>query len=207
MADPTLTLFDSAGKPIRTNDNWRDSQAAEIIATGIPPQNDLESAIVATLSPGNYTAILAGRNETTGNGLVEVYDLEADTGSTLANLSTRGFAGTANDALIGSLIIGSGDSAIIVLRAIGPSLASAGIVGPLLDPTIELHDSNGALIGFNDDWNGSQMQAVNATLLAPTAAHESAIVAPFLTPGNYTAVVRGKNDTTGVALVEVYRVP
>jgi phospholipase/lecithinase/hemolysin len=207
LADPTLTLFDSSGKPFRTNDNWRDSQASEIIATGIPPQNDLESAIVVTLSPGNYTAILAGRNETTGNGLVEVYDLEADTGSTLANLSTRGFAGTANDALIGSLIIGSGDSAFIVLRAIGPSLAAAGIGGPLLDPTIELHDSSGALIGFNDDWSGSQTQAVNATLLAPTAARESTIVAPFLAPGNYTAIVRGQNETTGVALVEVYRVP
>jgi hypothetical protein len=95
----------------------------------------------------------------------------------------------------------------VVLRAIGPTLASSGIVNPLLDPTIELHDGNGAVIGFNDNWKDVQVQAVNATLLAPTDDREAAIVAPFLTPGNYTAVVRGKNGTTGVALVEAYRVP
>src|SRR6185295_808552 len=107
--------------------------------------------IVATLAPGRYTAALAGTNETTGNGLVEVYDLEPDNGS-LANLSTRGFVGTGDNVMIGSLIIGSGDSPIIVLRAIGPSLASSGIANPLLDPTIELHDGNGATLAFNDDW-------------------------------------------------------
>jgi hypothetical protein len=109
--------------------------------------------------------------------------------------------------MIGGLIIGSGDSPIVVLRAIGPSLKSAGIVNPLLDPTIELHDNNGAMIAFNDDWKTPQIQAVRATQLAPTDDRESAIVAPFLTPGNYTAVVRGKNNTTGVALVEAYRIP
>ena len=207
LADPTLTLFDDAGSTLMTNDNWRDSQAAEIIATGIPPQNDLESAIVATLAPGHYTAVLAGKNGTTGNGLVEVYDLEPGTSSTLANLSTRGFVGAGDNVMIGGLIIGSGDSPIVVLRAIGPTLASSGIVNPLLDPTIELHDGNGAVIGFNDNWKDFQVQAVNATQLAPTDDREAAIVAPFLTPGNYTAVVRGKDDTTGVALVEAYRIP
>jgi phospholipase/lecithinase/hemolysin len=207
LADPTLTLFDGTGKQITTNNNWQDSQASEIIATGIPPQNALESALVATLSPGHYTTVLAGNNGGTGNGLVEVYDLESGTDSTLANLSTRGFVGVGDNVMIGSLIIGSGDSPIVVLRAIGPSLASSGIVNPLLDPTIELHDGNGAVIAFNDDWNDSQLQAVNATLLVPTDDRESAIVAPFLTPGNYTAVVRGKNETTGVALVEAYRIP
>ena len=207
LADPTLTLFDNAGNTLMTNDNWRDSQATEIMATGIPPQNDLESAIVATLPPGHYTTVLAGKNGTTGNGLVEVYDLESGTSSTLANLSTRGFVGAGDNVMIGSLIIGSGDSPIVVLRAIGPTLASSGIVNPLLDPTIELHDGNGAVIGFNDNWKDVQVQAVNATQLAPTDDREAAIVAPFLTPGNYTAVVRGKNGTTGVALVEAYRVP
>ena len=189
-----------------TNDNWKDSQAAEIMATGIPPQNDLESAIVATLAPGHYTAVLAGKNGTTGNGLAEVYDLEPGTSSTLANLSTRGFVGTGDNAMIGGLIIGNGDNPIVVLRAIGPTLSSSGIVNPLLDPTIELHDGNGAVIGFNDDWKDGQIQAVFATQLNPTDDRESAIVA-FLAPGNYTAVVRGKGDTTGVALVEAYRVP
>ena len=206
LADPTLTLFDDKGGTIMMNNNWRDSQEPEIAATGIPPQNDLESAIVANLPPGHYTTALTGINATTGNGLIEVYDLEPDN-SSLANLSTRGFVGTGDNIMIGSLIVGSGDSPIIVLRAIGPSLANSGIANPLLDPTIELHDGDGALLGFNDDWRSPQLQAVYATLLAPTDDRESAIVAPFLAPGNYTAVVRGKGDTTGVALVEAYRVP
>jgi len=206
LADPTLTLFDDKGGTIRMNNNWRDSQEPEITATGLAPQNDLEAAIVTTLPPGHYTTALTGINATTGNGLIEVYDLEPDN-SSLANLSTRGFVGTGDNVLIGSLIVGSGDSPIIVLRAIGPSLATSGIANPLLDPTIELHDGDGALLGFNDDWRSPQLQAVNATLLAPTDDRESAIVAPFLTPGNYTAVVRGKNNTTGVALVEAYRIP
>jgi phospholipase/lecithinase/hemolysin len=206
LADPTLTLFDDSGNTLMTNDNWQDSQAAEIIATGIPPQNALESAIVATLGPGHYTAVLAGKDGTTGNGLAEVYDLEPDTSSTLANLSTRGFVGTVDNAMIGGVIIGSGDSPIVVVRAIGPTLASVGIVDPLLDPTIEVHDENGAVIGFNDDWKDGQTQALFATQLNPTDDRESAIVG-FLAPGNYTAVVRGKGDTTGVALVEAYRVP
>jgi phospholipase/lecithinase/hemolysin len=207
LADPTLTLFDDKGGTLMMNNNWRDSQEPEIAATGIPPQNDLESAIIANLPPGHYTTALTGVSETTGNGLIEVYDLEAETGSTLANLSTRGFVGNGDNVMIGSLIVGSGDSAIIVLRAIGPSLANSGIANPLLDPTIELHDGNGATLAFNDDWRSPQLQAVYATLLPPTDDRESAIVAPFLAAGNYTAIVRGKADTTGVALVEAYRIP
>jgi hypothetical protein len=152
LTDPALTLFDDTGSTILTNNDWRDSQEAEIIATGIPPQNDLESAIVATLPPGKYTAALAGRNDGIGNGLVEVYDLEPNNSSTLANLSTRGYVGTNDNVMIGSFIIGSGESPILVVRAIGPSLADAGIADPLPNPTIELHDGNGAVIGFNDNW-------------------------------------------------------
>ena len=190
-----------------TNDNWQDSQAAEIIATGIPPQNDMESAIVATLPPGHYTAVLAGEErdhrQRSGRGLRS----RAGQQLHLANLSTRGFVGAGDNAMIGSLIIGSGDSPIMVFRAIGPTLASSGIVNPLLDPTIELHDGNGAPLGFNDNWRSPQSQAVVATQLAPTDDREAAIVTPFLAPGNYTAIVRGKDDTTGVALVEAYRIP
>jgi phospholipase/lecithinase/hemolysin len=207
LADPTLTLFDAAGKQLRANDNWRDAQQVEIEATGLAPRNNLESAMVVNLSAGPYTAVLAGQNGTTGNGLVEVYDLEPDASSTLANLSTRGFVGTGDNVLIAGVIIGNGDSPILVLRAIGPSLTNFGIVNPLLDPTIELRDGNGGLIEFNDDWNDNQMQAVNATQFTPTDDRESAIVEPFLSPGNYTAIVRGKNNTTGIALVEAYRVP
>ena len=208
LVDPTLTLFNQDGSVLMANDNWQDTQADEIIATGIPPTDPRESAIVATLPPGHYTAALAGNNNGTGNGLVEVYDLDdASINSSLANLSTRGFVGTFDDVLIGSLIIGSGDSPVVVLRAIGPSLAASGITHPLLDPTLELHDGNGAVIAFNDNWNDSQVQAVRATQLAPTDDHESAFVTPFLTPGNYTAIVRGNGGTTGVALVEAYRLP
>ena len=206
LTDPTLTLFDASGHTLMANDNWQDSQAAEITATGIPPRNNLESALVATLGPGRYTAVLAGKNGTTGNGLVEVYDLEPGANSTLANLSTRGFVGIGDNAMIGGLIIGSGDSPIVVLRAIGPTLMSSGIANPLHDPTIELHDGNGAVIGLNDNWKEGRAEAVLATQLAPTDDRESAMVA-FLAPGNYTAVVRGKGGSTGVALVEAYRVP
>ena len=173
--------------------------------TGIPPKDNLESAILTSLAPGNYTAVLAGKNNGTGNGVVEVYDLEGTSSSTLANLSTRGYVGIGDNVLIGGLIIGAGDSPIIVLRAIGPSLASSGITNPLLDPTLELHDGNGAVIASNDDWKIPQIQAVRATLLAPTDDRESAIVHPFLSPGNYTAIVRGKNNTTGVAVVDAYQ--
>jgi phospholipase/lecithinase/hemolysin len=208
LSDPTLALFDNAGNVKQANDNWKDSpQAAEIMDTGIPPQNDFESALIATLAPGQYTAALAGNGTGTGNGVVEIYDLQSGTRSTLANLSTRGHVGTGDNVMIGGLIIGSGGSPIVVLRALGPSLAGFGITNPLLDPTIELHDSNGATIAFNDDWKIPQLQAVRATNLAPTDDRESAIVAPFLTPGNYTAIVRGKANTTGVALVEAYRIP
>jgi len=206
LANPTLTLFDVSGNMLLTNDDWQDSQSAEIIATGIPPQNDLESAIVATLGPGTYTAVLGGLNETAGNGLVEVYDLEPETNSTLANLSTRGFVGTGDNVMIGGFIIGSGDLPIVVLRAIGPTLEGSGIANPLLDPTIELYDGNGAVIGFNNNWQDSQLQAVRATRLAPADDRESAIVA-FLDPGSYTVIVRGDGDSSGVALVEAYRVP
>jgi hypothetical protein len=205
LTDPALTLFDDTGSTILTNNDWRDSQEAEIIATGIPPQNDLESAIVATLPPGKYTAALAGRNDGIGNGLVEVYDLEPNNSSTLANLSTRGYVGTNDNVMIGSFIIGDGESPILVVRAIGPSLAGAGIADPLPNPTIELHDGNGAVIGFNDNWGDTQVQAVRATQLVPTDDREATLVAPFLTPGNYTAIVRGEGETTGVALVEAYR--
>lgn len=208
LANPTLTLFDSAENVTMTNDDWKNSpDAAEIMNSGLAPTNDFESVIIATLAPGQYTAQLAGKNDGTGNGVVEIYDLESGTSATLANLSTRGFVGTGDDVMIGGIIIGSGDTPIMVFRALGPSLASFGITNPLLDPTLELHDDNGALLGFDDDWQIPQIQAVRAVNLAPPDDRESAIVSAFLTPGNYTAIVRGKNDSTGVALVEAYRLP
>jgi phospholipase/lecithinase/hemolysin len=208
LANPTLTLFDSSGNVKMTNDDWKNSpDAAEIMNTGIAPQNDLESAILATLAPGQYTAQLAGKGNGTGNGVIEVYDLQSSTSASLANLSTRGFVGTGDNVMIGGVIIANGDNPIMVFRAMGPSLASSGVVNPLLDPTLELHDGNGALIASNDNWKIPQLQAVRAVNLAPPDDRESAIVSAFLSPGNYTAIVRGKNNATGVALVEAYRIP
>jgi phospholipase/lecithinase/hemolysin len=208
LANPTVTLFDSAGNVKMTNDDWKNSpDAAEIMSTGLAPTNDFESAVIANLAPGQYTAQLAGKDNGTGNGVVEVYDLQSGTSATLANLSTRGYVGTGDNVMIGGLIIGNGDNPIMVFRALGPSLASFGITNPLADPTLELYDSNGTLIGFDDDWKIPQIQAVRAVNLAPPNDRESAIVSAFLGPGNYTAVVRGKNNATGVALIEAYRVP
>lgn len=208
LDNPVLTLFDDAENVLVTNDDWQQSpQATEIMNSGLAPKNPRESAILISLPPGHYTAVLSGSNGGTGNGIVEAYDLDTAPGSTFANLSTRGYVGSGDDVMIAGLIIGEGDSPPIVLRAIGPTLTTAGITEPLLDPTIELFDGNGVSIGFNDNWRNPQLQAVRGSLLAPTDDREAAIVNMFLTPGNYTAVVRGRNDTTGVALVEAYRVP
>ena len=203
LADPTITIVNSSNVVVASNDNWRDTQETAIAASGYAPPNDLESAIIATLAPGSYTAVVTGKNGGTGIGLVDVYQLDATT-SIFSNLSTRGLVGTGQNVLIGGLIIGNGEPPVIVLRAIGPTLSSFGITQPLQDPTLELRDANGALIAFDNDWNDNTPTGIKATLLKPTDNRESAIVAS-LAAGNYTAIVRGKNGTTGVALVEAYR--
>jgi hypothetical protein len=144
-----------------------------------------------------------GVNNGTGIGLVEVYDLDLSTGSKLGNLSTRALVQTGDNVLIGGLIITGSGQERVILRAIGPSLARFGIPNPLLDPTLELHDGNGTVIAFNDNWRDTQQTEIQATGLAPSDDRESAIVRT-VAPGNYTAIVRGKNNTIGVALVEVY---
>ena len=204
LADPTVTIFDSNHNVVATNDNWKSSQQAAIQATGLAPQNDLESAILVTLPPGSYTAIVSGTNGGTGLALAEVYDLEPGSNSALYNVSTRGFVGTGDAVLIGGVIIGDGEPPVLVLRAIGPSLGSAGVANPLQDPVIQLFDVQGMLIAQNDNWHDSTPTAIKATLLAPTDDHESVIVASLAT-GNYTAIVSGKDGTTGVALVEAFR--
>ncbi len=218
LADPTLELH-QGNTPLISNDNWKlradgSSQEAEVEATTIPPPNDLESAIVVTLNPGEYTAILAGKNGGTGIGLVEVYDLTPGSDSTLANISTRGFVNTDDNAMIGGMIDGegSGGGTRVIIRAIGPSLTTKGVQDALLDPTLELHDADGVTIATNDNWKFidgtgvAQEAEVRATNLAPTNDFESAILTT-LAPQLYTAVVRGRNNTIGVALVETYDLP
>ncbi len=204
LADPTLELHDSTGALIATNDNWKDDQQAEIEATGLAPTNDAESALVAKLAPGTYTAVVRGTNDGTGIGLAEVYDLNQATPSKLANISTRGFVDTGENVMIGGFVArpGGGTETSVILRAIGPSL-DAIVENALADPTLELHDSSGALVAANDNWKESQQAEIQATGLAPTDDAESALVA-LLPPGSYTAIVRGKEGTTGVALVELY---
>jgi hypothetical protein len=206
LANPTLELHSSDGSLIGTNDDWKSLQQADIEATGLQPTNDLESAILATLDPGPYTAIVKGKDGSTGVGLIEAYDLDESAGeppnSKLANISARGFVDTADNVMIGGFILGAGSAAVIV-RAIGPSLISSGVAGPLQDPTLQLHDANGVLIQSNDNWRSDQEAEIIATNLPPPNDLESAIVLT-LTSGAYTSIVRGKDDTSGVGLVEIY---
>lgn len=206
LANPMLELRDGAGNIIRSNDDWRTGgQEAEIKATTIPPTNDLEAAVVETLpaNNSNYTAIVRGANNGTGVGLVEVYDLDRTVDSKLANISTRGFVQTDDNVLIGgTIVLGSGAQRVII-RAIGPSL---GISGQLADPTLELRDGNGELVRSDDDWRtGGQEAEIIATGIPPGNDSESAIVSDLAGNGAaYTAIVRGANGSTGIALVEVY---
>jgi hypothetical protein len=206
LADPVMELNGAAGFVTITNNNWRDTQEAEIQATGIPPTNNLESAIVVTLNPGAYAAVVRGNNNTVGVALVEVYDLNHAAASKLANISTRAFVSTGNDIVIAGFILGNGTGMDnVILRGIGPSLTAVGVSNALADPTLELRNSNGGLILANNNWqdNAAQAALINAAGLAPSNTLEAAIAAT-LAPGSYTALLAGQNNGTGVGLVEVY---
>ena len=206
LADPVLALHGPDGSLIVANDNWKDTQQSAIEQSQVAPTNELEAAIVATLQPGAYTAIVTGRENTTGAALVEVYDLDSPADSGLSNISTRGEV-QANDGFMiaGFMLAVDNTGSELVIRALGPSLTQAGITNPLADPTLDLRDANGERLVFNDDWTDDAIDAsaITAAGLAPTGATESAI-AISLPPGAYTAIVGGAGGTTGVALVEVY---
>jgi hypothetical protein len=210
LADPTVELHDSA-RTLATNDDWKlrsdnSSQQAEIEATVLEPSNDKESAILTTLPANNagYTAVLRGKDNGTGIGVVEAYDLDVAANSRLANISTRGLVESGDNVLIGGIIASKGLTKVVV-RAIGPTLANFGITNPLLDPTLELYDDSGTPVATNDDWQTSQKDDIEEATLAPNDSRECAILAA-LPAGNYTAVVRGKNGATGIAVVEAYNV-
>jgi len=208
LANPTLSLYDHTGALIAANDNWKATQQTQIQATGLAPPNDFEAAILISLPPGAYTAFLQGKAMTTGIGLSEVYDVGPNVNAQPTNLSARAFVGTGGDVLIGGTIIGGNAASLqrVLVRALGPSLAGAGIATPLANPTLSLRDANGNVIANNDNWKDSQQADIAATGKAPSNDLESAVLA-LLAPGNYTAIVAGKNATTGVALVEFYSLP
>ena len=204
LEDPVLEIHGGVGNTlIAMNDNWRRDAASvvELAAAGMEPTRRRESAKVATLPPGAYTAVVAGKNGSTGTALVEVYDGDLTSDSQLANISTLGFVGAEDDVLIGGFVVGTG-LAEVVVRALGPSLGQFGVTDPIADPTLELYDGNGSVTS-NDDWKtGVERDSIPASL-QPVDPRESALHLS-LPPGNYTAVVRGKAGAVGVALVEAY---
>jgi hypothetical protein len=208
LPDPVLELHGPAGFPTVINNNWQDdsAQAVLIQASGLAPTNTVESAIDATLNPGPYTAIVRGNNNAVGVGLIEVYDLSQPVPAKLANISTRAFVSTGDDIVIAGFQLG-GNSGVtrIVIRGIGGSLTVFGVANALANPTLELRDNNAALLAQNDNWQDDQAQAAELTAagLAPTNNLESGI-AINLGPGQYTALLAGKGNATGVGVVEVY---
>jgi hypothetical protein len=204
LSNPVLHLFNSSNLEIATNDDWQsDPGVGEIRALGLGPNLASEAATVQNIAPGSYTVMVSGKDASKGVALAEVYDLTPKTNSVLANISTRGSIGLNDNILIGGFIIGGAGSAKVIIRAIGPSLS---VQGKIADPTLELHDSNGALLEANDNWVDSpNKQAIIDSTIPPTNDLESAIVRTL--PGNaagYTAIVRGVYNTTGIAVVEVY---
>jgi hypothetical protein len=202
LADPVLQLFDGTGALVAQNDNWN-SHRADVIATGIPPSDEHEAVISVSLPPGSYTGVVRGVNDSAGVALIEAYDLTTASNSKLANISTRGKVEAGDNVMIGGFILGGDQATNVVVRAIGPSLATFGVPGTLDDPMLEVHDGNGVTIAQNDDWRSSQEQALIDAGLPPRNDREAALVLS-LSPGPYTAIVRGKSDGVGVALVEVY---
>jgi len=208
LADPVLELHGPGAFVTIINDNWRDdpAQEAAIIVTGIPPSNNLESAIDVTLNPGTYTALVKGKNNTSGVALVEVYDFSQTASAKLANISTRAYVSTGSDLVIAGFILGDnkGDGRVAV-RGVGPSLSALGVPNALADPVLELRDGNGALLVSNNDWqdNPTQSAELIAAGLALANNLEAGITAT-LPPGLYTALLAGLDNSTGIGLVEVY---
>src|SRR5438067_3456526 len=202
LADPTLRLFDGSGTPISSNNDWKNTQQAAIQATGLAPSFDVESAILITLQPGNYTAILSGNSGSTGVGLVELYDIVGGGLSVLANVSTRGVVGTNQNVLIAGFI--TNGSSQVVVRGLGPTLTQYGVSGALADPVVTLVDQNGNVVRSNNNWKDTQQAAISATGKARPNDLEAAIVAT-VAPGNYTAILSGNGGGMGIGLVEVYK--
>jgi hypothetical protein len=206
LQDPMIELHDGTGATVAVNDNWKTTQQTDIQQTGLPPSDDRESAILATLAADNYTVILRGSGNSTGIGVVEVYDLDQPSGSELVNESVRADVQTNDNVLIDGAIIAGVTQKRVLFRAIGPSLSVGGtpIAGRLMDPVMELHDANGALLATNDNWRAAANATEIQATLPPPDDRESAILLS-LGPGSYTTIVRGAGGTTGIAINEIFR--
>lgn len=209
LLNPTLELRGPNGALILMNDNWKDSpQRAQIEGTLYEPDDDRESVILATLVPGNYTAVLSGVGQTSGIGLVEVYDNNQTVDSQLANISTRGFVQTADNVMIGGFTLGGNNNpSRVAVRALGPSLTSSGLTNVLVDPTLQLRDQNGTIMISNDDWQSDPVSAgqLTANGLALPHPKEAGIFAT-LPAGQFTAILAGKDGGIGIGLLEIYNV-
>ena len=201
-----IEVHAGSGTLLATNDNWNDALTRQqVIDSGLAPKDDLESALWGIIDPGAYTVIVRGKKNETGVGLFEVYDLDSTVDAKLANISTRGFVDTGDNVLIGGTIITGSGAANVLFRGIGPSLAGFGVANALQDPTIELHDGQGAVLETNDNWQDSpNKQAIIETTIPPGDTRESAILRSLL-PGAYTAILRGSGNSTGIGVVEAYR--
>jgi hypothetical protein len=205
LADPILRVYDSSGTVVASNDDWQsDPNRFLVEANGLAPGNPSEAAIARGLAPGAYTVIVTGKDATSGIGLVELDDLSTLAKTKFVNMSTRGFVGTGDNVLISGFIVGDVDSATVVVRALGPSLAVYGVSGVLSDPTLTIYDSSGSAIASNDNWRDNiNWIDVRKNTLSPIDQRESALVL-HLPAGAYTAIVRGANGGTGIGLAEVY---
>lgn len=205
LADPNIEIKNAAGTTLATNDNWRSNEAA-VVASGFAPGSDLESAVVLDLAAGSYTAIVRGNGSAQGVAIVEVYDLDAPGASArLVNLSTRATVGLDQNVMIAGIVVGAGQTKRVLVRSLGPTLANFAVPNVLADPTIELR-SGDTLVAENDNWQATQMTDITASGFAPPDAREPGLIVT-LGPGSYTAIVRGKNATSGNAIVEIYELP
>ena len=206
LQDPTLELNENDVGTIAANDNWPENEnAAEIMTSGLSPSHPNESTLLLSVDQGSYTAVLRGKGGSTGVGLIEVYDLDANGRADVINISTRGFVLSGENVMIGGLIVTGNEPSQLVLRGIGPSLGDFGVPNVLADPFLELHDGNGALIQANNNWRDTQETLLQSTGLAPGNDLESAILIS-VPPGSYTAVLKGADGGTGNGLLEVYKV-
>jgi hypothetical protein len=183
------------------------TQAQEIIETTLAPSDPRESAIIASLGPGAYTATVNGATGTQNIALVEVFDLDSETPSQLLNISTRGYVGTGEGVMIAGMIIGGTEAETLVFRGLGPSIAVGlpPISNALPDPKLVLVDSQGSTLFTNDDWQDTQAADILDTGLAPADAREAAILIT-LAPGNYTALLSDAGGAIGVGLLEIYNI-